>query len=218
MKILISLSNTETLIKQCLELGLSDCWITSNRDSLNVSKIIVPKELRGKGIGTKVMHLITKYADEHNMITTLSPSTDYGATSKSRLVSFYRRFGFKPNKGRYADYKYSDSMIRRPLSKLVGYKIMSYVNGRIVSLAKPDIIIPKRIGSTISAVGKGVYLSPSKEFVIQYYSGLTDFDDVLLELEYTRQDVITGDPDYKEGELSVSRATIKNIEIIKNEN
>ena len=217
MKIYISISNGQIETYWRL-LGVDDCHVTENRDAIHVSSIKIDKEKRDKGIGTKAMEYLIEYADKTNKIITLSPSTDYGATSKSRLVSFYRRFGFKPNKGRYADYKYSDSMIRRPLSKLVGYKIMSYVNGKIISLAKPDIVIPKRIGSTISAVGNGVYLSPSKAFVIRHYSGLTDFDDVLLELEYNKQDVITGDPDYKEGELSVSRATIKNIEIIKNEN
>ena len=45
----------------------------------------------------------------------LSPSTDFGASSVSRLTKFYRRFGFKPNKGRNKDFRTRDTMLRNPV-------------------------------------------------------------------------------------------------------
>ena len=114
MKIYISLASANDIMQKWEEFGVSDCWIGERKDALMIRSIKVDKPNRGKGIGTKCMEYICDYADKQGLIITLSPSTDFGATSKAGLVSFYRRFGFKPNKGRNADYRYSDSMIRVP--------------------------------------------------------------------------------------------------------
>jgi len=50
----------------------------------------------------------------YGMLLTLSPSTDFGASSKERLKRFYRRFGFVSNKGRQKDFTLFDSMYRLP--------------------------------------------------------------------------------------------------------
>ena len=222
MKIYISQSNSEELMKKCLELGASECWINSNRDDIYISKIIVPKEKRGTGIGTSIMQYLTDYADEHHKVLTLSPSADYGATSKARLVSFYRRFGFKPNRGKYADYRFSSSMIRRPMAlssnSLIGYKIMGYVDGKIVSHADHRITFPSKIGALVTLPGNGIYLCKSKEFVLKYYTGMSDDDDVLLTLEFNLRDLLIGSLRDKESELAVRKARIKAIEVIPNEN
>ena len=221
MKIYISLSNSE-LTEHCLKLGASECWINSNRDSIYVSKIIVDKSKRNKGIGTSIMKYLTDYADKNNKVLTLSPSIDYGATSKERLIRFYRRFGFKPNKGRFADYRFSSSMIRRPTSlssaKLIGYKIMAYIDGKIVSHANHSIVIPSKIGLTFTLPGNGIYLCTSKEFVLKYYTGMSDDDDVLLTLEFDTADLLIGSLQDKESELAVRKAKIKAIEVIPNDN
>lgn len=78
-----------------------------------LSKVVVPKELRGQGVGSSFMGDLTQAADKDGATVALSPSSDFGG-SKSRLLDFYKRFGFIPNKGRNIDYEISESMYRTP--------------------------------------------------------------------------------------------------------
>lgn len=84
------------------------------RHNLHLARIEVGKGLRDRGLGTKAMEDLVALADQHGLFMTLSPSTDFGATSKERLKRFYRRFGFVLNKGRYKDFSLWDSMYRVP--------------------------------------------------------------------------------------------------------
>lgn len=80
-------------------------------NSLEIGKIIVPKENRNKGIGSKVVSDIIKYADKNKMTIALDPSTDFGG-NRNKLISFYKRFGFVMNKGKNKDYEFTNEMIR----------------------------------------------------------------------------------------------------------
>ena len=53
---------------------------------VSLESIVVPKEKRGTGIGSKI----------------------------TRLKKFYKRFGFVPNKGRKKEYRTRDAFIRYP--------------------------------------------------------------------------------------------------------
>jgi len=64
---------------------------------LELSRIEIPKEKRGEGIGTKVMKLIIDFANKEGKPIFLTPSKDFGATSISRLASFYKDLGFVKN-------------------------------------------------------------------------------------------------------------------------
>lgn len=91
-----------------------DLWMyISSGGNLVLSKIVVPKDQRSAGVGTAVMEVLTAFADKQGIPITLTPDNAYGG-SVTRLQTFYRRFGFKPNKGRSRDYRYSETMIRRP--------------------------------------------------------------------------------------------------------
>ena len=79
-----------------------------------LSQIVIPKENRGNGIGSKVMDEILDYADNNNKTIFLTPSTDFGASSVSRLTKFYKTFGFIENKGKNKDYSSKESMLRLP--------------------------------------------------------------------------------------------------------
>jgi predicted GNAT family acetyltransferase len=98
------------------EMGV-DSFITENKGVIDLSQIIIPKNKRKQGIGSDAMKKITDYADETKQTIKLTPSTDYGATSVSRLKKFYKKFGFVENKGRNKDYRISDTMYRRPESR-----------------------------------------------------------------------------------------------------
>lgn len=83
-------------------------------ETLSLSRIIVPKEQRGEGIGSKVMDEIIRYADSNNKKIVLTPSKDFGGTSVKRLIDFYKRFGFVENSGKNKDFTIKDTMYRIP--------------------------------------------------------------------------------------------------------
>jgi len=81
---------------------------------ITVHKIVVPKQVRGAGIGSAAMREIISHADANGKTIALSPSTDFGATSVNRLKEFYKRLGFVENKGRNKDFTISETMYRMP--------------------------------------------------------------------------------------------------------
>lgn len=91
-----------------------DLFLGGRDEYIRISTIIIPEDSRGEGIGTKVMKDLTEYADDNYAILVLTPSTDYGATSVSRLKSFYKKFGFVDNKGKNKDWAVQETMIRHP--------------------------------------------------------------------------------------------------------
>jgi predicted GNAT family N-acyltransferase len=86
--------------------------VYENNDTINVSRIVVPE--KQKGTGTSIMNEIIDYADNNSKTITLTPSTDFGATSVTRLKNFYKRFGFVENKGANKNFKFRDTMYRDP--------------------------------------------------------------------------------------------------------
>lgn len=90
--------------------------IYENKGSLILSKIVINDKFKGKGIGTKIMSELVNYADNNKQIIALTPSSDFGG-DKNRLVQFYKKFGFKNNKGVHKSYEFSDTMIRYPKIK-----------------------------------------------------------------------------------------------------
>jgi predicted GNAT family acetyltransferase len=78
---------------------------------LELKRIVVPDDKRGMGIGTDVMNDLIKYAVKNNKDIFTTPSSDFGGT-KSRLVKFYKSFGFKNNKGSKRDFRSRESMVR----------------------------------------------------------------------------------------------------------
>ena len=81
-----------------------------------LNKIKVPAAERSQGIGTKVMQQIVDRMDREGAVVALTPDTAFGGT-KNRLIDFYKRFGFVPNKGRNKDYGFRETMIRYPRNK-----------------------------------------------------------------------------------------------------
>jgi predicted GNAT family N-acyltransferase len=84
--------------------------VWEDKNKLEISSIVIPKELRGEGKGTEIMNMVCKYADEVNKPIYLTPDTSFGGTSINRLKRFYGGFGFKKNQ----DYEVSHSMVRYP--------------------------------------------------------------------------------------------------------
>lgn len=76
--------------------------------------IRVKDSLRNQGLATEAMTEAMALADRAELTVTLSPTSEWGS-SKSRLIEFYKRFGFVENKGRNKDYAHMDTMYRRPI-------------------------------------------------------------------------------------------------------
>jgi hypothetical protein len=81
---------------------------------IRLHSIEVPKEKRNQGVGSHALKNLTKFADKQNKRVTLTPQADRG--KKAKLDKFYKKFGFKSNKGRNKDFSVSDTMIRNPNS------------------------------------------------------------------------------------------------------
>ena len=87
---------------------------SENDHSITLHKIVVPKEMRGQGHGTKAMRDLTSYADSKKKRILLTPDTSFGGSSVSRLKKFYKSHDFKENKGKSKDYTTRETMIREP--------------------------------------------------------------------------------------------------------
>lgn len=104
-------------VRQICDLLRVDHSIFEREKDIHLSLLVVPKDQRGKGLGTQAMQALLAYADASAKRVTLTPSTDFGASSKARLQRFYRRFGFKANRGRNRDFTIQESMLREPLAQ-----------------------------------------------------------------------------------------------------
>lgn len=87
---------------------------------IRLDHIEVPKGERKKGIGSEAIQDIIDYADQKGQRIELTPALKddrFGTTSRSRLIKYYKRFGFVENKGRYKDFTTRQSMYRDPQNK-----------------------------------------------------------------------------------------------------
>lgn len=85
--------------------------VSENDTVITISLIKV--KVKSNGVGSKIMNDIVSYADKNKKRIQLSPSKDFGGTV-SRLIKFYKRFGFVENKGKNKDYEISHTMFRDP--------------------------------------------------------------------------------------------------------
>lgn len=91
---------------------------TGNTGVIKLDSIIVPKDGRGQGVGSRFMQAFVEWADRNGETIVLQASKGIGATSITRLKDFYKQFGFVENKGRHKDFRFWDNMYRKPGTKL----------------------------------------------------------------------------------------------------
>ena len=99
--------------------GLKQLWLFDNGNNMiDLSAIHVAKDDQKQGAGTGAMNDLADYADKYGLTIVLTPGvrdTGHGTTSRSRLVKFYKRFGFIQNKGRKMDFAIGGGkMVRYP--------------------------------------------------------------------------------------------------------
>lgn len=113
-----SLIDFEIKTKDKYRLQEFDLTYDSRTNSIHLNLIQVYRSDRGSGIGSQVMEELCDFADSRGMdiwLTLAQKSDEIGTTSRTRLIGFYKRFGFVQNKGRNKDYRHSVycSMYRR---------------------------------------------------------------------------------------------------------
>ena len=87
---------------------------SSKTGNIRVNQLWVPSDQQGKGIGTRVMKGLGKYADKTGKKITLNQDPDPG--KKAKLQKFYKSHGFQANKGKSKDFSTKDTYIRHPQS------------------------------------------------------------------------------------------------------
>lgn len=99
--------------------GVDFLVMPNNDGSIELVRLQVPVAYRKTGIGSAVMSDLASWADANQTLVWLQVAKKdpkWGTTSRSRLVKFYRRFGFVENKGKKIRYELSmyASMYRVP--------------------------------------------------------------------------------------------------------
>jgi predicted GNAT family N-acyltransferase len=116
MKIILTESQCKRIIEGYVNLPIDDdisLELWEDDTKLELTSIVIPKDMRGQGKGTEIINMVCKYADDVNKPVYLTPDISFGATSVNRLKRFYKNFGFKKNR----DYEVSHSLVRYPISQ-----------------------------------------------------------------------------------------------------
>ena len=97
------------------------------------------------------------------------------------------------------------------------YKVMCYTQeeNKITAGANSNLTYDLNElldGKPLEMPGNGCYVAPNKEYVLDYYSGLAE-NEVLLKFEYDDKNIITGNINDQEPEISIS--SLKLIEAYK---
>jgi len=111
-----------------------------------LSKIEVSGDERNAGQGTQAMQDIVDRMDREGAVIALTPDDAFGG-NKNRLIKFYKRFGFVPNKGRNKDFRFRETMIRYPQTNEginEGYKLQLERDTDMMVLNITDTVTGKR--------------------------------------------------------------------------
>jgi hypothetical protein len=92
------------------------------------------------------------------------------------------------------------------MAKHKGYRIVDCDQAFNVKTIQTNSDVDLKIGSTIGGDNDRIFLGTSEQFVGDYYSGLTENDDVLLTYVYDDADIIQGDPSSSDSEIVVRKA------------
>ena len=106
---------------------------------------------------------------------------------------------------------HSNCKFAQTQTNMIGYRVMRYDNGTLISGADSRQTFSPTIGQVIRFRGNGIYLSLSQQYVLTYYSGLHD-QEALVTMEFNPQDVTAGSLEDQETEISVSQAKLVAVE------
>lgn len=95
---------------------------------------------------------------------------------------------------------------------MIGYKVMRTDGVLAISLADSRQKFKLKKGLDVRFKGKGIYVSTNEQYVLDYYSSLTDSADneVLLVFSFDPIDITSGNLEDREPEITLRKATLKN--------
>jgi len=96
---------------------------------------------------------------------------------------------------------------------MTGYKVMNTDGKDIWSMANKRLKFPLEKGTIITMPGHGVFLSPNKEYVKDYYAGHNE-SEAFLTLQFDPSTIISGNLTDREPEITVKSAMIIDFKII----
>jgi len=97
---------------------------------------------------------------------------------------------------------------------MIGYKVMSHTPNKKWLLSLADNTKRYSVSeSVIRMPGQGIYLGLLKEFVLDYYSGLSE-NEVLVTFEFMESNILTGNITDRESVVTVSEAIIVGLDYI----
>lgn len=149
------------------EYGLSNVTMTKKGDVVTLNKVVVTDQKKGNG--TRFMQDFTQKADKEGWTLALTPDDSFGATSISRLKKFYKRFGFKENKGKNADLTINESMIRKPEEDVRFRKVEPIVdekNEELFEQAKKTFGVTKNLSEAGYVIPDGSMLDFSGRHLV----------------------------------------------------
>ena len=143
----------------------------SDVPAIYIQSIIVDKDKRREGIGSKAMQDIIDWADKKHVIITLTPENTFG-TPVSVLEKFYKRFGFVKNKGKNKDYRFLGSLIRYPktISLTESLDKTSSITAYHGSNVKHNSLVTDYVGgeNANDEQGPGLYFTTDKADAMKY--------------------------------------------------
>lgn len=159
----ISIDSPELLDKY----GLKNVTLEKRGNHVTLTHFISNEQ--GNGNGTRFMQDLTEIADRNGWTLALTPDDSFGATSVKRLKDFYKRFGFKDNKGRNSDFETRESMVRQPQSnkkdrallEVVMDKLRKIIGDRLHTTLTED---EKRLINWARAAYHRVFHGTAKDF------------------------------------------------------
>ncbi len=83
-------------------------------DTVVLNAIRVPEMHRDMGHGEWALSELCRLADENGVRLALSPTGEWGA-NKAKLTAWYKRHGFRENRGACRDHEIRETMIREAL-------------------------------------------------------------------------------------------------------
>jgi len=80
---------------------------------LGLEIIVVPNDQKRQGKGTALIKEIIQWATNNKCYVAVTPAPigDKSELSKTQLTDYYKKLGFKPNKGKYKNFETQKSMI-----------------------------------------------------------------------------------------------------------
>lgn len=143
-----AVNNIEEYLNSQKEYEKIKTSIFEKNGKIELSRIIVPEDLRDNGLGTRFMNDLIEYANHKSSTITLTPSKDFGG-SIGRLKKFYKNLGFVENKGRNKDYAISQTFYKEPANSDIRFSSKS--NAELIrkyAAAVAPQVLRKEIAST----------------------------------------------------------------------